>query len=127
VQCCSILEGLGGHDVSRLKITEKANTPNPGAFLYSMLQGATLVLIFCLFQTWCCCFDNSSKVVSLHRAVTIQIDCQSGMVIQASTTNGVALGGPFHMRLSVNGLGRGKQSCFEALTKSGLKVVRVEE
>ncbi len=49
------------------------------------------------------------------------------MGIQASTTTGVALGGSFYMRLSVNGLGRGKQSCFEALTKSGLKVVSVEE
>ncbi len=32
-----------------------------------------------------------------------------------------------HMRLSVKGLGRGKQSCLRALTKSGLKIVSLED
>ena len=31
------------------------------------------------------------------------------------------------MRLSVKGLGRGKQSCLRALTKSGLKIVSLED
>jgi len=32
-----------------------------------------------------------------------------------------------HLRLSVKGLGRGKQSCLRALTKSGLKIVSLED
>ena len=32
-----------------------------------------------------------------------------------------------HLRLSVKGLGRGKQSCLRALSKSGLKIVSLED
>ena len=32
-----------------------------------------------------------------------------------------------HLRLSVKGLGRGKQSCLRALSKSGLKIVTLED
>ena len=32
-----------------------------------------------------------------------------------------------HLRLSVKGLGRGKQSCLRALSKSGLRIISIED
>ena len=32
-----------------------------------------------------------------------------------------------HLRLLVKGLGRGKQSCLRALSKSGLKIISIED
>lgn len=44
-----------------------------------------------------------------------------------SIVNKAKILGYTHLRLLAKGLGRGKQSCLRALTKSGLKVISVED